>query len=134
MLGLITSLARYFILLGLTFVVATLLVPFIKPLYITFFGYGGGFDIDFTDVAIFAMTYKLVVPLSFVLLGDRWRYIATIIFVTPILVFEVIFDPQFLQYSIIPMGTGLIIAVILRLIASNTLGKMPSLEPMKRYF
>ena len=131
------SLLRYILLL----VIATLLTVYIlvyafEPVYgLLLRSEVGGFgDIDFTDAAIIFVALQFYIPLFFIAMGDNLRYWAFEITLVLLSLIDYQVDPQRLLILLAIIVSGGLLGWLIRFVATNTLGKMPSFEPMKRYF
>lgn len=135
----IISIVRYIFLFFIGAYIAVFLEPALEHLYRSLFPHsGGGFgDIDFTGVAIYIYTAIFIIPILFIVLGDRRRYVAVIIYVIPQIIIEVIANGSYWSFYIPKFGTllaAIVVGFLIRLVASHTLGKMLALQPLKKYF
>ena len=95
----------------------------------------GGFgDIDFTNVAIIFIALQFYIPLSFVALGDQNRYWAFAVGLVLLFLIDYQIDPYRLPILLSIIVSGAILGWLIRYIVTQTLGKIPSLEPMRKYF
>jgi hypothetical protein len=95
---------------------------------------GGGFDIDFTGVVVFFYSIEFFLPLLILVFGDRARYWVVAIIVGLLGVFEFLTDKFNFSAPLLLLISGLLLGLLIRFIAAHTLGKMPRLEPLKKYF
>ncbi|KKW23345.1 MAG: hypothetical protein UY74_C0043G0020 [Candidatus Kaiserbacteria bacterium GW2011_GWC2_52_8b] len=131
----IISFVRYIAL----FFVAMFLTPYsyipVANFYRNTLGASGGFDIDFTDAGVAFFVLEALFALLLIFFGERARYRNHILIIVLFLfVAGVLLDPTHFYFPIglIILGSGL--GWVLRFVCSNTLGKMPALEPYKKYF
>ena len=129
------SILRYAILLLTAGFLSALLNVYLTSIYSEYFrASGGAFDIDLTGVAVLHSTFEFMTIFAVILLGDNVRYwvgiCVTLILLIPRLLVSDTHIPLSIGLMIIAAG----IAYVIRLIATKTLGKIPALEPMKKYF
>ena len=103
-------------------------------LYQLVFHEPSGSWLDLSDLVGFMLNYTLLVPFVLVLLGERRKYWLTTIFLIPILLFELSSDFRFVMVDVSLIAAGLATGFLIRYIADRTLGKIPSFEPLKKYF
>ncbi len=134
---LIISFARYIILLGVTAVLTgSFLAYAFRPIYGALFPeVSGGFgDLDYAGVALFFVALQFFIPLFFFVLGDKNRFWAfgVALLTLGLLDYRIDSSRILTLLFVVLLGAGL--GWLTRLIAANTLGKMQSLQPLKKYF
>jgi hypothetical protein len=135
MSGIFSSAIRYISIFIIALILSSLLNPLPKPMYVYFFGNGGGFaDIDFTDLAILHFTLDFFIPFLVILLGNRMRYWVVAFMGLAIFVPGILINDQYIYNHVGLFIAGGLGGLAIRLIAAHTLGKMPRLEPLKKYF
>ncbi len=135
MIKIASSVLRYAVAALLIWYISLGLNIFLTDLYRDFFpSKGGGFDIDLVGTGIFILSLEFLVPFWVVSLGDRFRYWVAGLVVFAVLVPALLTSSQYLYEDLICIFAGFLLGWLLRYLISQTLGKMPSLEPMKKYF
>lgn len=89
---------------------------------------GGGFDINFTGIVVLFYSIEFLLPLLIVALGDRSRYWVAGVLAGSLGIFELFADQFNFKIPLLLIASGLVFGFLIRLIATNTLGKMPSLS------
>ena len=121
------------------FVVAGLLTPALSAplaqLDKSLFYSGAGFDINLAEAGTMFFALETIFAFLLILFGEKVRYrnhILTI--VVFLLIAGISLDPVHFYFpaGLILLGAGL--GWVVRWLAANTLGKMPALEPYKKYF
>lgn len=130
----VANIIRYLLVLAIVILLAGRFAQQSWHLYQFFFSEPGGSWLDLSDFAGLMLNYIFFMPLFFVILGQRHKYWLIGVFMIPILFFEFSSDWRFIKVDILIAAAGLITGIAIRSIAAHTLGKIPALEPMKKYF
>ena len=132
----VLSIGRYILLFFLVGVLVSVFQSSLMDLYKYSFPneIGGGFDIDFTPVVVLLYSIDFFLPLFTIAFGDRRRYWVASGVVGLLGIFEYFADQFNFGTPLLLLTSGVVLGLVIRLIATRTLGKMPSLEPMKKYF
>ena len=131
------SFGRYVILLAIAIVLtaycsAYLFVPVYEALFPS---HVGGFgDIDYKNAALLFVAVQFYIPLFFVSIGDERRYWAFAVVLIMLGLIDYQVDPGSFGILLSIVLAGGIIGWFIRFIATRTLGKMPAMEGMKKYF
>src|SRR3989344_846391 len=133
-MGILLKISRYFVLFVLIILLASLFSEQSWVLYQSVFREPGGSWLDLSDAVGFILNYMVLVPFLLVLLGEKSRYWVTAILLIPILLFEISSGFRFVTVDISLVVIGLGIGFVARYPAARTLGKMPALGPMRKYF
>ncbi|OGG51388.1 hypothetical protein A3C18_00335 [Candidatus Kaiserbacteria bacterium RIFCSPHIGHO2_02_FULL_54_11b] len=133
-MGILLKISRYFVLFVLIILLASLFSEQSWVLYQSVFREPGGSWLDLSDAVGFILNYMVLVPFLLVLLGEKSRYWVTAILLIPILLFEISSGFRFVTVDISLVVIGLGIGFVARYLAARTLGKMPALGPMRKYF
>ena len=125
---------RYFSLLVFVVLLAGLFAQPIWSLYVSVYPESGGSWIDLHAVAAMMLGYALFLPFVFLVLGNRHKYWHILFFYIPIIFFE--FSSNFYGFFLFTgIGTvGFLAGWLVRYLVTQTLGKTPRFEPMKKYF
>ena len=95
---------------------------------------GGGFDINFTGIVVLFYSIEFLLPFLIIAFGDRLRYWVAGVVVVLLGIFEFATDQFNFHIPLLLLVSGLMLGLLLRWIAAQTLGKMPTLEQYKKYF
>ena len=135
MIRLFISLIRYVAIVAISLILSSILSPISGKIYTYFFGYGTGLaDINLTGLGAFHLTVDLSLGFLLVLLGDKGRYWVTGFLIISMLIAAILISDQYIYYHFALVLVGGLIGFILRFITSRTVGRMRSLEPLKKYF
>ena len=131
---LVLNVIRYLLLITLVVLLASLFAQQGWNLYEWFFHESGGTWINLKGLAGLIISYVFLLPLIITLLGERHSPWLIALFLVPIFYFELTSDfTNFYLFVGLSIG-GFLLGYFVKRIASQTLGKMAALEPMKRYF
>ena len=97
-------------------------------------GSGGGLDINLTGVAVFIYSLEFFSLLSVLLLGDKFRYKVAGVFLGLAILDGIFNDSSHINFWPFLIVASVLSGYVLRLVASNTLGKMRAFEQYKKYF
>ncbi|MBI5470138.1 hypothetical protein HY968_02335 [Candidatus Kaiserbacteria bacterium] len=130
----VKNVIRYAILFAAVILFAGLLAKQSWSLYKAIFHESGGAWLDLGDIVGLMLNYIFLIPLMFVLFGERRKYILVIVFLIPILLFEWGSSSLFLMQDLVLAMLGFVIGLVSRFVATKILGKMPRFESWKKYF
>jgi len=134
---LLISVGRYIVLLIFAAMLTAYGLGYIfSPIYgILLPSVGSGLgDLGAAALALYIVALQFYVPLFFISLGDEVRHWAfTVIFlIFALLDYQLDSSRVHLLLFVVILGGSL--GWLLRLLTTNTIGKMPALEPYKKYF
>lgn len=132
----IVSIIRYFLLLLLSGLIATIFQPQLTSFYKYLFPneIGGGFDISFIGVVALFYSFEFLATLLITVLGDKHRYWTAGIVIVLLGTLEFLTDQFSFGTPVIILFSGLILGLLIRFAAAQTLGKVSAFEPLKKYF
>lgn len=130
------SVVRYILLFSLAALSVSLLEPVLTRLYTYAFSgeLGGGFDINFTGFVVLSYGFEFLLPVFLLTLGDKSRLWVTGAMILVLAIYEFYADPFNFETPLLLLISGFCIGLLVRFVATKTLGKIPALEPMKKYF
>ena len=128
------NILRYVFLFGIVLFVSGLFAHQSWILYASIFNDGGSSWIDLSDIAGFAFNYALLAGIMIWGLGEHYRQWILVLVYIPLLIYEYGVDFDDVKIILHLSILGIVIGFLIRYIADRTLGKIPSFEPLKKYF
>ena len=95
---------------------------------------GGGFDISFDGLVAIDYGFEFLYLFLILTFGDGIRYRVALLVTALILALEFLIDSHHILTPAFLILFGALLGWLLRTLATHTLGKIPSLEPYKKYF
>ena len=133
-MSIVLNVGRYIALFALTILLAAVFGDPIWYLYTSIYPETGGSWIDLHAIAALMLGYVFFLPLIFMTLGEKRKKWLIALGYLPIIFFELTTN-LFGLFMFLGIGlAGFSLGWLIRFIATKTLGKMPSFEPMKKYF